>query len=58
MNHLILSALACVLLASCDTDVHVPASGGDKTTIVNPPATEKKVETNTTIVTPPAEEKK
>lgn len=45
-----------LLLASCDTDVHVPAKDGDKTTIVNP-APEKKVESNTTIVTPPAENK-
>lgn len=44
------------ILASCRADVDVPAAGGDKTTIVNPPAKEKTVE-KTTIVTPPAEKK-
>jgi hypothetical protein len=45
------------ILASCRADVDVPSSGGgDKTTIVNPPAKEKTVE-KTTIVTPPAEKK-
>ena len=44
------------LLASCRADVDVPAGGGDKTTIVTPPAQQKTVE-KTTIVTPPAEKK-
>jgi hypothetical protein len=53
-----LSLLAIgAILASCRADVDVPASGGgDKTTIVNPPAKEKTVE-KTTVVTPPAEKK-
>jgi hypothetical protein len=53
-----LSLLAITaLLASCRADVDVPSGGGgDKTTIVNPPAQQKTVE-KTTVVTPPAEKK-
>jgi hypothetical protein len=52
-----LSLLAiAAILASCRADVDVPAAGGDKTTVVNPPAKETTVD-KTTIVTPPAEKK-
>ena len=43
-------AVAALTFAGCDTRVETPASD---TTVVTPPAGEKK-ETNTTVVTPPA----
>ena len=52
----LLSVAVVILLAACDAHVNAPPAQGDKTTIVNPPAAEKKVE-HTTVVTPPAEKK-
>jgi hypothetical protein len=52
----LLSIATVILLAACDAHVDVPPAQGDKTTIVNPPAQEKKIE-HTTVVTPPAEKK-
>lgn len=52
----LISIAAVILLAACDARVNTVPAEGDKTTIVNPPAQEKKVE-HTTIVTPPAEKK-
>lgn len=53
-----LAALTTVaILTGCDAQVNTsptPTVEKKETTIVNPPAVEKKVETNTTIVNPPA----
>lgn len=46
--------LAAAGLAACDARVEVPAPVEKNTTIVNPPAAEKKVENKTTIINPPA----
>lgn len=52
-----LFAALAALFIGCDARVSTPPADSN-TTIINPPAADKKVETNTTIVNPPAAEKK
>lgn len=56
MKSILAAAAVGLLFAGCDAQVNTtPPVVEKETTIVNPPAAEKKVETNTTIVNPPAE---
>ena len=56
--HLSAICAVAVLFSACDAQVNTtPPVVEKETTVVNPPAVEKKVESNTTIVNPPAEKK-
>jgi hypothetical protein len=57
--HSFVAIAAAFVLVGCDAQVNTapPTVEKKETTIVNPPAVEKKVENNTTIVNPPAEKK-
>lgn len=56
----LLALPAFVIFTGCEAKIETsspPVVEKKETTIVNPPAVEKKVEKNTTIINPPAEKK-